>query len=204
MNTYIIGITGASGSIYAIRLMQELIARGHRVLLTVSEAGQLVLEHEVGLSIFGESNENAQEILRAHLGAGEQLQYYACGDIAAPIASGSVKADAMIVVPCSMGTVGNICAGTSSNLLHRAADVTLKERRPLILVAREAPYNTIHLSNMTELSRMGVVVMPASPAFYQKPTTLDELIDHFIGRLLDQLGIKQQLATSWEGCPKNG
>ncbi len=200
MKTYIIGITGASGSIYATRLMRELFARGHRVLLTISEAGKLVLEHEEGISLLNKTNEQAQNTLREHFHVSEQLFYYHCQNIAAPIASGSVKADAMIIVPCSMGTIGNICAGTSSNLLHRAADVTLKERRPLVLVAREAPYNTIHLTNMTELSRMGVVIMPASPGFYQKPTTLDEMIDHFIGRLLDQLGLEQDLAAPWNGC----
>ncbi len=200
MNTYILGITGASGSVYAVRLMQELFALGHRVLLTISEAGKLVLEHETGLSIANQTDDEAQNTLRAFFDVKEQLFYYHCQNIAAPIASGSVKADAMIIVPCSMGTVGNICCGTSANLLHRAADVTLKERRPLILVAREAPYNTIHLDNMAKLSHMGVVIMPASPGFYQKPQTLDDIINHFTGRLLDQLGLKQELASPWEGC----
>lgn len=199
MSKYIIGITGASGSIYAESLLRALLAQGHEALVTVSMAGQLVLNHELGLSLEGLSEAAAQAELRRYFGVGEALHYYAPSNIAAPIASGSAKAEAMVVLPCSMGTLGSIRAGVSGNLLQRAADVMLKERRKLLLVPREAPCNTIHLENMAALSGYGAIIMPASPGFYAKPQTLEELIAHFTGRLLDQLGLPQSLAAPWAG-----
>ncbi len=199
MGRYIIGITGASGSIYADSLLRALLAQGHEVLVTASRAGKLVLHHELGLCIEGLEEAAAQAELRRYFGAGEALYYYAPENIAAPIASGSAKADAMVVLPCSMGTLGSIRAGVSGNLLQRAADVMLKERRPLFLVPRESPCNTIHLENMAALSGYGAVIVPASPGFYAKPKTLEELIAHFTGRLLDQLGLPQTMAAPWQG-----
>ena len=199
MGTYVVGITGAYGYLYAVSLIKSLLAMKHQVLLTITRAGKVVLEYEQQLSLAKKDKTTAQLYLRNYFGAGENLCYYDVEDIAAPMASGSAKPDAMVVLPCSMGTLGSIRAGISDNLLQRAADVMLKERRPLILVPREAPYNTIHLENMTDLSRMGVVIMPASPGFYHLPNSLEELILQFTGRILDQLGIDNQTTQRWQG-----
>ena len=203
MGTYIVGITGASGSTYALRLMELLLAQGHQVLCTVTAAGKLVLRHELDIDLAGMEEPAAGSYLRGILKAGEAFAYYDVENIAAPIASGSVRADAMVVVPCSMGTLAGIRSGISRNLLERAADVMMKERKKLLIVPREAPYNSIHLENMLALSRDGVTVMPASPGFYAKPQSLQQLVDYFVGRLMDQLGLEHNLISRWKGMPVN-
>ena len=200
MGKYIVGITGASGSIYAKRVIERLIQKGHHVCICMTQAGKLVVESELGWQIgqdtpSGEVEQYLQEIF----GSKELIHHFDVHAIGAPIASGSSGMDAMIVVPCSMGTLSAICHGSSHNLLERAADVCLKERRPLVIVPREAPYNQIHLENMTKLSGYGAVIMPASPGFYSRPRTIEEMVDFFVTRILDQMGIHEPSESRWTG-----
>ena len=192
---FVVAITGASGSIYGLRLVRELLRAGERVSLILTSAGLQVLNHETGLAWSTDIKQQRHQV----------QEYFAsiaveCLDVDnfwASAASGSAAADAMIVIPCSMGTVGRIAAGLSSNLLERAADVMLKERRPLVLVPRETPFNTIHLENLLRLSRAGAVVLPAMPAFYHAPETMDDLVDFVVGKALDQLDVAHSLFARW-------
>lgn len=200
MGKYIVGITGASGSIYADRLVRRLLEGGHTVLLTITHPGMLVIKQELGLDIAGLAHQDAQNALRLHFAAtGESLVYYSVEDIAAPIASGSVNADAMAVLPCSMGTLSALANSASRNLLDRAADVMLKERRRLLVVPREVPFHNIHLQNMLALSQCGALIASASPAFYQNPKDLEELVGNFVDRLLVLLGATKTVAQPWPG-----
>lgn len=200
MGKYIVGITGASGSVYAKRAIERLVERGHQVHVCITTAGKMVANSELGWDI-GQDTPAAEveEFLRKQFDNREQIHSYDIHAIGAPIASGSFGVDGMIVVPCSMGTLSAICHGSSHNLLERAADVCLKERRPLVIVPREAPYNQIHLENMMKLSGCGAVMMPASPGFYSGPKTIEELVDFFVIRMLDQLGIREHSDKRWEG-----
>lgn len=199
MAKFIVGITGASGSIYATELIKCLLNAQHSVLCTVTNAGKLVLKHEIGLDLTEKSEAEQQKALRGFFLAKENLSCYHIDNIAAPIASGSAIVDGMVVVPCSMGTLSGIKNGSSLNLLQRAADVMLKEQRKLVLVPREAPYNSIHLENMLCLSRQGVHIVPASPGFYAKPQTLQELVAYFVARLMDQMAIGHSPIQRWQG-----
>lgn len=181
----IIGITGASGAVYGLRLLQELAATEHEVHAVLSEYGVKVLEHECGV---GESH------IRSLVHA-----LYPVDDITAPIASGSFRADVMAVVPCSMRTLGAIASGLAGNLLCRAADVMLKERKNLVLAVRETPLSPIHLENMLKLARMGVGIVPACPGFYHKPKTIDDLTAIMAGRILDSMGIHTDCFARWNG-----
>lgn len=181
----VVGISGGSGSIYAISLLQALKELGVETHLVVSSMGDYVTEHETGVSL-------------------EQLKsmatyYHDNKNFAASIASGSFKVDGMVVVPCSMKTLGNIANGISDNLLTRACDVTLKEGRKLVLVPRETPLNSIHLENMLKLSKMGVVIFPPSPGFYNHPESIEDIVINLTGRILDQLGVENRLVNRWEG-----
>lgn len=197
MRHFIVGMTGASGAVYGKRLIERLLARGCTVHLCVTEAAKLVMQAELGWEAARMGSSQLAPYLRELFKTQKNLQCYDIGEIGASIASGSRDIDGMIVIPCSMGTLSAIARGASGNLLERAADVCLKERRPLLLIPREAPYNQIHLENMLALSRCGAVVMPASPAFYGAPKTIDELVDFFIVRLLDQLGFREASACRW-------
>lgn len=200
MGKYIVGITGASGSVYAKRAVEKLIEKGHHVHICITQAGKLVVDSELGWNIGQDTPaENVEEYLKEVLKNRELVHYYDVHAIGAAIASGSSGMDGMMVAPCSMGTLSAICHGSSHNLLERAADVCLKERRPLVIVPREAPYNQIHLENMTKLSAYGAVIMPASPGFYSRPRTIEELVDFFVIRLLDQLGIHEETKKRWDG-----
>ncbi|MDR2056515.1 MAG: UbiX family flavin prenyltransferase [Desulfovibrio sp.] len=181
----IVGITGASGVVYGLALLRILKDLGHEVHCTVSEYGWKVLRHECAVE------ETDISPLVAAL--------YPIEDIASPIASGSFRADAMCVVPCSMRTLGAIANGLAGNLLCRAADVILKERKNLVLVVRETPFNPVHLENMLRLSRIGVGIMPASPGFYHQPKTIDDLVDIMVDRILDSMGIDNSLFKRWSG-----
>lgn len=181
----IVGITGASGSIYGIRLIEVLKAVGCEIHLVVSESGWQVLEYECGLT-------------RTDMEARVDV-LHDVNNIAASIASGSFRTDAMIIVPCSMRTVGGIANGIADSLLLRAADVVLKEGRPLLLVPRETPLNAIHLENMLKLARIGVKIIPASPGFYHRPETLDSLVDMMVGKMCDMLNIEHSLFERWQG-----
>jgi 4-hydroxy-3-polyprenylbenzoate decarboxylase len=192
---FIVAITGASGSDYGIRLVDELLRAGERVSLILTSAGRQVLNHETGLDWSSEIK--AQRSQAQEHFASIAVDCLAIDDFWEGAASGSAAADAMIVIPCSMGTAGRIAAGLSGNLLERAADVMLKERRPLVLVPRETPFNTIHLENLLRLSRAGAIILPAMPGFYHGPETISDLVDFVVGKVLDQLDIQHSLFTRW-------
>jgi 4-hydroxy-3-polyprenylbenzoate decarboxylase len=192
---FVVSITGASGSAYGLRLVDELLRAGERVSLILTSAGRQVLHHETGLDWSDDIKQQRHQV-QEHF-ASIAVDCLAIDDFWEGAASGSAAADAMIVAPCSMGTAGRIAAGLSGNLLERAADVMLKERRPLVLVPRETPFNTIHLENLLRLSRAGAIVLPAMPGFYQGPETISDLVDFVVGKVLDQLDIQHSLFARW-------
>ena len=181
----VVGITGATGAVYAVRLLERLRAAGRETHLVVSPAGVLNAHHELGL------NRSALEALADVA--------YAPGDVGAAIASGSFATDAMVIVPCSMKTLAAVALGLSDNLLARAADVTLKERRRLVLMVRETPFNLAHLRNMTAVTEMGGVIFPPLPAFYHRPQSIDELVNDTVERVLSMLGVSSATPKSWQG-----
>ncbi|PLX92422.1 MAG: aromatic acid decarboxylase [Desulfuromonas sp.] len=200
MKNFVVGITGASGSIYGLQLIEELLKSGHRISVLLSNAGRQVLAYETGLKL-AETPRECLDQLRRHFSAGEELQHFAINDFFAPVASGSSAPDGVIICPCSMGTAGRIAAGLSDNLLERVADVALKEQKTLLLVPRETPFNQIHLENLLRLSRAGAQILPAMPAFYQHPQTIDDLVNFVVGKALDSLGVGHQLFQRWgEDC----
>ena len=181
----VVGITGATGAVYAVRLLQRLRSAGHETHLVVSPAGVLNANHELGL------DRRALEALADHA--------YSPADIGGRIASGSFATDAMVIAPCSMRTLAAVANGLSDNLLTRAADVTLKERRRLLLMVRETPFNLAHLRNMTAVAEMGGVIFPPLPAFYHRPTSIDELVDDTVERVLALLGVAGAAPKAWAG-----
>ena len=190
---YLIAITGASGSIYAHRLIEELLIQGKRLGLIFTRAAQQVFAYELQLP----NNTNWAELISSRYDSQRVIVYDNECLFAAP-ASGSRTAKAMIVVPTSMGTLSRIAGGNSANLLERAADVYIKEKRPLLLVPRETPLSAIHLENMLKLSRLGVRIIPAMPGFYQKPQTMIDLVDFVVGKILEGLELEHSLYPSWE------
>ena len=193
----VLGVTGASGAIYAVRTARALLLAGCEVDLVVSTFGQRLLRDETGLDL---EEETLPEFLARTEGltsATGRVVRYEENDLGAPISSGSYPALGMVVVPCSTKTLSGIAHGSSLNLIERAADVTLKERRPLVVVPREAPLNLLHLRSMVALTEAGGIVIPAAPAFYQKPETFEDLGDFIAGRILTVLGIPQRLFTPW-------
>ena len=195
--TIVLAITGASGVQYGVRLLEQLLTHGHHVYLLVTRAAHVVIAMETELAWPSNKQELSKQLCLRY-GVDEQ-QLKVCGESewASPIASGSAAVDAMVVCPCSMGSLSSIATGASANLLERAADVILKERKKLILVPRETPFSDIHLENMLKLSRMGAVVMPANPGFYNKPQSIDDIVDFMVARVLDHLGIHQELQPKW-------
>jgi len=192
-----LAITGASGAIYGVRLLEQLLKAGCQVHLLMSSAAQVVLATELDL-IWPTEPVACQHYLSRLYGCDEnQLRVYSREDWFSPVASGSAAPKQMVVCPCSMGTLAAIAHGLSDNLIERAADVVLKERGHLLLVARETPYSAIHLENMLKLTQLGATILPASPGFYHKPTTIDELVDFLVARILDHLNIQQALAPRW-------
>jgi flavin prenyltransferase len=197
MAVYTIAITGASGAPYSMRVLESLIKDGHRVYLTITGDGLHILNDETGLMLKG-SETDIQFALEKHLAAKEgQLRYFDEDNMYAPIASGSAKVDGMVVIPCSMKALSSIANGFASNLIERAADVTIKEKRKLIIVPRESPLSTIHLRNMLALSETGCHIIPAMPAFYHHPKKLQDMIDFIAGRVLDALGVENDLSPRW-------
>jgi len=191
-----VALTGASGSVYGLRLMEELVRRGFLLTVSVSPSGQLVCREETGLDLSGDPL-TATGRLCAHLGVKLGVEVAASDDLFAASASGSAAPEAMIVAPCSMGTMARIACGISGNLIERAADVMLKERRPLLLVPRETPLSEIHLENMLRLSRAGARIIPAMPAFYHQPESIDDLVNFVVGKVLDQMDIANDLFKRW-------
>jgi len=179
----IIAITGASGAIYGVRLIEHLHSKGHEVHVILTKAGAKILKHELNMK---------PNDLR-----GFCSNLYDENDIEAPLSSGSFIFDAMIIAPCSMKTLAFIAHGLSHNLITRAADVALKERRKLIIVPRETPLNKIHLLNMLKIINLGGIILPACPAFYHKPKSLDDLVNFIVGKILDQLNIEHNLFSRW-------
>ena len=191
MAKYLVCITGASGSVYGIRLMSALAKAGHDVHGIVSAWGAKVTEHETGRPF---------ESWIAGMGIPEK-NIYAADDLAALPASGTFKLDATIIAPCSMSSIGAIAAGISMNLIHRAAQVSLKEGRPLVLVPRETPLSLPALRNLCSLAEAGAAILPACTAFYQVPQTMDDMIDFVVGKILDRLSVPHGIDTAWKGLP---
>lgn len=192
-----LALCGASGMAYGLRLLECLLAAGLQVNLLVTQAAHLVAKQELGVALparAGDLERQLSESLHARDG---QLRVFGREDWNAPVASGSNPADAMVVCPCSMGTLAAIAHGLSDNLIERAADVMLKEQRKLILVPREAPFSTLHLENMLTLSRMNAVILPANPGFYHQPQTVADIVDFIVARILDQLGVQHDLMARW-------
>ncbi|MCC7425084.1 MAG: UbiX family flavin prenyltransferase [Planctomycetaceae bacterium] len=227
MSDLVVAITGASGSIYAVRLLDALLSLGRNVHLTVSPAACQVIKHELGLSIdlasldesdllppdadlvhdsrlgvrrvSGSSGLGNSSVFSESESSRGRLTYHHYMDFSAGIASGSFLTDGMVICPCSMGTLASIAHGQSSNLIQRAADVHLKERRKLIVVPRETPLGSIQLDNMKRLTDAGAVVLPAMPGFYHNPTSIQDLVDFVVGRICDQLGVRHALFKRWGG-----
>ena len=195
-----VGITGASGTIYAYRTLQLLAASGvvETINLVMSGTSATVAQVEMGANL---KEPNAERI-NAWLGLPEDskiIRFWRLDNLAAKPSSGSNKQAGMIIVPCSMGTLGAIASGAGTNLIHRAADVCLKEGRKLVIVPRETPYNAIHLENMLKLARAGARILPASPGFYHRPKTIEELVEHLCFRILDQFDIPHSKKSEWSG-----
>lgn len=186
---FVFGITGASGAPYAVRLLRAFNETGTPVRLIVSPYGLRLLAEESGI--------DGIDGLRAATGDWSRVELYDALDRGATPASGSARSRGMVVCPCSMGTLASIAAGTSRNLVERAADVALKERRPLLLVPRETPLSLIHLENMTRLTRAGATILPAAPGFYGRPERIEQLVDFVVARILDHLGVAHHIGERW-------
>ncbi len=192
-----VAITGASGVIYALRLLEQLFKADKTVYLMISQAGLMVLAMEENLQLGGNPKTIQKRLVERFHCRPEQLQVFAEQDWLAPPASGSAQLQGMVVIPCTTGTLGAIAAGVSNCLINRAADVCLKEKTPLILVVRETPFSSIHLQNMLTLANAGATIMPANPAFYHNPADIIGVVDYIVARVLDHLGIKQNLLAEW-------
>lgn len=192
-----LAITGASGVQYALRLLQCLVAADKQVFVLISRAAQVVIHTETDLKLPGTPAEQELFLTQHFSAEPEQIKVFGREQWMAPVASGSGAPSKMVVCPCSTGSLSAIACGASNNLIERAADVTLKERRKLILVPREAPYSEIHLEHMLKLTKMGSVVIPASPGFYNRPETVEDMVDFVVARILNQLDIEQNLLPQW-------
>ncbi|HEX4951608.1 MAG TPA: UbiX family flavin prenyltransferase [Blastocatellia bacterium] len=201
MKSITVGITGASGSIYAQKLLLRLNESPDvaRIDLVITKAGVRVVGEELGVNVAGTEPRVVRELIGHD---SDKFVLHSAADIGATIASGSYLADAMVIVPCSMSSLACIATGIARDLVHRAADVMMKEQRPLIIVPRETPLHAIHLENMLKLAQMGVRIVPAMPSFYHFPNTIDDLVEHFTHRLLDHLGVTHDQRTRWEGSVK--
>ena len=192
-----LAITGASGVQYAMRLLEILVKQDIQVLLLVSKAAQVVAATETDLKLSGNIEVQQAYLSERYQAKEGQILVFGKEQWMAPVASGSGSPNTMVVCPCSTGCLSAIATGASNNLIERAADVVLKERKKLILVPREAPYSEIHLEHMLKLTRMGAIILPASPGFYQKPATIEDLIDFVVARILSQIGLEQDLMPAW-------
>lgn len=195
--TITLAFTGASGMPYGIRLLEVLLQQGQQVYLLYSKVAQVVAQQEMNLALPSSAKEAEASFNRRYQTPEGQLRVFGREEWFAPVASGSNPADAMVICPCTMGTLAAIASGMSQNLIERAADVTLKENRPLIIVPREMPFSAIHLENMLRLARSGAVILPANPGFYHHPQTVQDLVDFVVARILDHLGVKHNLMARW-------
>src|SRR5262245_60567904 len=200
MAVFAVGITGGSGAPYALRLLAALTSAGHDVHAVISTAGEKVMQLESGLNLGSTLREKEAALLRVIENEGEgkgSVRLFDPMNLAAPVSSGSFPCAGMAIVPCSTGTLGRIANGISSNLIERAADVTLKERRRLVVVPRETPLSEIHLRNMLTLRQAGADILPAMPAFYHRPRNISDIVDMIVGRILDRLGVENSLFYRW-------
>lgn len=195
--TVALALTGASGMPYAIRLLQCLLAARCKVWLLYSQVAQVVAAQEMDLSLPSRAAEVEEKLSGWFSVPAGQLRVFGRDEWFAPIASGSNPADAMVICPCTVGTLAAVAGGLSDNLIERAADVMLKEQRKLILVPRETPYSAIHLENMLKLARLGAVILPPNPGFYHRPDSVTQLVDYVVARILDQLGVGNRLLRRW-------
>ncbi len=198
---WVLGVTGASGAVYGMRLLEVLLARGFGVDLILSAAGRLVLREEMGISLPEGADAVREALINKFNLNGSTLCIYDNNDFGASAASGSYRCEGMVIAPCSMGTLAAVAHGLANNLIRRAADVMLKQRRTLILLARETPLSSIHLENMLTLSRVGAVILPPIPAFYQQPKTVADLVDFVTGRVLDVMEVDHSLYRRWGAAP---
>lgn len=197
MGKYIIGITGASGAIYGMRLIEECLKAGHEIYLTITKSGRIVIKEELNMDLDLNVEMIEDRLLDYFKVSKDVFTYYDIDHISSAIASGSFRTDGMIIAPCSMATVSAIAHGSSNNLLERAADVILKEGKPMILIPRETPLSAIHLENLLKLARLGVKIIPPMPSFYTHPKTIDDIVNNTVGRILDQLNIEHNLCKRW-------
>ncbi len=196
-HTIALAFTGASGMPFGLRLLECLLAAQRRVCVVYSAAAQIVAAQECNLTLPARASD-AERMLAERFGARDgMLRVFGRDDWMAPIASGSNPADAMVICPCTMGTLGAIAAGLADSLIERAADVMLKERRPLVLVPRETPLSAIHLDNMLKLAHAGAVILPPAPGFYTHPQSVGDLVDFVVMRILDQVGVASDLVPRW-------
>ena len=187
-----VGITGASGSIYGVRLVQELAKKKHRVDVVVTSAGKMVMREELGVSGFADMEKLGLSGIR------KQIKIWENDNFKAPFMSGSNAPEAVVICPCSMGKLAALANGISGNLIERTADVALKERRQMILVVRETPLSLVHLENMVRAARAGAQILPAMPAFYHHPRTIDDMVDFVVGKILGLLRIEHNLFKGWK------
>jgi len=192
-----LAITGASGSAYALRLLECLLAANYQVYLLCSSAGRIVLDTELNIKLPASPDAASAFLTEKYQAKTEQIIVFGKEQWFSPVASGSAAPKKMVVCPCSTGTLAAISQGMSDNLIERAADVVIKERGQLILMVRETPLSTIHLTNMLSLSQQGVTIMPAAPGFYHQPESINDLVDFMVGRVLDHLGLDQKIMPRW-------
>ncbi|GAB2783248.1 flavin prenyltransferase UbiX [Halomonas shantousis] len=192
-----VALTGASGVQYGLRLIDCLVGAGHEVFVMISKAAHMVISTETDVALPAQPTRLAEALAARSGAAPGQIRCFGREDWMAPVASGSGAPSAMVVCPCSTGTLSAVATGASNNLIERAADVALKERRKLILVPRETPFSAIHLEHMLALTRMGAVVLPAAPGFYHRPARLEDMIDFIVARILNQLDIEHALMPRW-------
>ena len=198
-----VGITGGSGHRYSETLIRSLVAAGTEVHVSITSAGCKVLKHELGIDA-GVAGEGLEAALPGWLGddVAASVRAFRADAVEAPASSGTSLTGGVVICPCSMGTLSRISVGFSSNLVERAADVSLKERRRLILVPRETPLSEIHLENMLRLRRMGATLLPAMPGMYHNPQSIQDMIDHVVGKILDALEVQHSVGARWKGIPK--
>ena len=195
--TIAVALTGASGMPYGVRLIERLIESGVRVQLLYSQVAQIVARQEMDLTLPARAADLQDDFSRRFAAQPGQLEVYGREEWFAPLASGSNPPDAMVICPCTMGTLAAVAAGLAQNLIERAADVVLKEGRKLVLVPRETPFSAIHLENMLKLARAGAVILPPNPGFYNHPQSVQDMVDFVVARVLDQLGVEHQLMRRW-------
>ncbi len=196
VKSFVTAITGTSAPIYGLRLIEELLKSNNNVHLVISAQAFSIIKMETGINWEGQTEAGIERKIQRHFSS-KNIKYYSEHNLSAPISSGSFIVDGMLIVPCSMKTLSSIANGYANNLIERAADVTLKEGRQLILAPREMPFSAIHLENMLKLARLGVKIAPPVPAFYHKPKDITDIVDFVVGKILDTLGVKHKLFKRW-------